>query len=78
MANYTPINNFAAKDSLPSGDANKKARGTDVQTELNAIAAAILTKANTDVAQTFNENVTFNGDVSLATVTNSSIDCGSY
>jgi hypothetical protein len=78
MANYTPITNFAAKDSLPSGDAAKKAKGTDIQAELNAIAAAILTKANTDVAQTFDENVTFNGDVSLSTVTDSSIDCGTY
>ena len=61
MANYTPINNFTAKDSLPSGDPNKKARGTDIQAELNAIAAAIVTKANVDVPQTFTEPVSFSG-----------------
>jgi hypothetical protein len=48
MANYTPINNFAAKDSLPPGDPLKRAKGTDVQDELNAIAAAIATKVGTD------------------------------
>lgn len=90
MANYTPINNFAAKDSLPQGDPNKKAKGTDIQTELSAIAAAIQTKANVDVPQTFTQNVTFNENVSVAknlsvagqsslgTVTASLIDCGTY
>ena len=84
MANYTPINNFTAKDSLPSGDPNKKAKGADVQAELNAIAAAITTKANVDVPQTFTENVSFSGpvsisgDTSLATVTSVDIDCGTY
>jgi len=90
MANYTPINNFAAKDSLPPGDPNKKAKGTDIQAELNGIAAAIQTKANVDVPQTFTQNVTFNenvsitndlsvtGQSSLGTVLASLVDCGTY
>lgn len=90
MANYTPVNNFAAKDGLPSGDPNKKAKGADIQAELSAIAAAVATKANVDVPQTFTENVTFSenvtisknlsvaGDTALETVTSSDIDCGTY
>jgi hypothetical protein len=75
MANYTPINNFTAKDSLPPGDAAKKAKGTDIQNELNAISAAIATKANTDGPQTFTNVVSFTNDV---TFTDAVIDCGTY
>lgn len=63
MANYTPITNFTAKDSLPSGDVNKKARGADIQAELNAIAAAIATKPDSSGG---------------ATVQDFTIDCGTY
>ena len=69
MANYTPINNFTAKDSLPPGDPLKRARGADIQAELNAIAAAIETKVSTDGPQTVNNSVTF---------TQVNIDCGTY
>ena len=69
MANYTPINNFTAKDALPPGDPLKRARGADIQAELNAIAAAIETKVSTDGPQTINNNVTF---------TQVNIDCGTY
>jgi hypothetical protein len=34
MSNYTKLVNFAAKDSLPSGDANKLVKGTEINTEL--------------------------------------------
>jgi hypothetical protein len=50
MANYAPITNFAVKDTLPPGDALKRAKGTDIQAELNAIAAAVATKIGTDLA----------------------------
>lgn len=69
MANYTPINNFTAKDSLPSGDPLKRAKGADIQAELNAIAAAIQTKMSTDADQTIDNSVTF---------TDVNIDCGTY
>lgn len=44
MANYSKINNFTAKDSLASGDANKRVRGTEFDAEFNAISSAIATK----------------------------------
>jgi len=71
MANYTPITNFALKDTLPAGDANKKAKGSDIQAELNAIAAAIQTKGD-------NNGGTFTGDVSFENIIASNIDCGTY
>jgi len=44
MANYTKTVNFAAKDSLSTGDANKVVKGTEIDTEFNNIATAIATK----------------------------------
>lgn len=46
MSDYTKTTDFAAKDSLPSGDANKIAKGSEVDTEFNNIETAIATKAN--------------------------------
>lgn len=46
MSNYTKTTNFTAKDSLTSGDANKIVRGSEFDTEFNAISAAIATKAD--------------------------------
>jgi hypothetical protein len=46
MSNYTKATNFASKDSLPVGDANKKVKGVEIDNEFNAIANAISTKAN--------------------------------
>ena len=37
MSNYTKATNFTAKDSLPSGDTNKVVRGSEFDTEFNAI-----------------------------------------
>jgi hypothetical protein len=45
MANYTRTQNFTVKDSLDTGDAEKIISGTDVDGELNAIAIAIASKA---------------------------------
>lgn len=44
MSDYTKATNFAIKDSLTSGDANKKVRGTEIDNEFNAIQTAIGTK----------------------------------
>lgn len=44
MSNYVRVNNFTAKDSLSSGDSNKKILGVDVDAELNAIVTAVATK----------------------------------
>jgi microcystin-dependent protein len=47
MTNYTKITNFAAKDSLSPGDANKKVKGSEIDAEFNAISTAVATKADT-------------------------------
>lgn len=48
MSNYTKATNFAAKDTLPSGNSGKIIKGTEIDTEYNAIASAISSKADTD------------------------------
>ena len=50
MSNYTKTTNFAAKDSLPSGNAAKIVKGTEIDTEFNNIATASATKANANNA----------------------------
>ena len=47
MSNYSKLTNFTAKDSLPTGDSAKLIKGTEIDSELVAISAAINTKANT-------------------------------
>ena len=46
MSNYSKLTNFTAKDSLPTGDSNKIIKGTEIDSEFVAIAAAITSKAN--------------------------------
>lgn len=46
MSNYTKTTDFAAKDSLPSGNAGKIVKGSEINTEFNDIATAVATKAN--------------------------------
>jgi hypothetical protein len=46
MSDYTKSTDFASKDSLPSGDAAKIVKGTEIDTEFNNIAVAIGTKAD--------------------------------
>ena len=48
MSNYTKATNFAQKDALSSGDPNKIIKGSEIDAEYNAIAAAIQSKANLD------------------------------
>ena len=43
MSNYTKATNFATKDTLPTGDSGKIVKGTEIDSEFNAIAAAIVT-----------------------------------
>ena len=77
MSNYTKTTDFAAKDSLPSGDSGKIIRGSEFETEFDDIATAIATKANT-ASPTFTgtvtiPNLTFTGSLSTGT-----IDGGTY
>ena len=46
MANYVKATNFATKDTLPTGDANKIVKGTEIDNEFNALAGAISSKAD--------------------------------
>lgn len=46
MSNYTKATNFATKDGLPSGNAGKIVKGTELDTEFNNIATAVATKAD--------------------------------
>jgi hypothetical protein len=46
MSDYTKSTDFASKDSLPSGNAGKIVKGTEIDTEFNNIAIAIATKAD--------------------------------
>jgi hypothetical protein len=62
MSNYTKSTNFATKDTLPSGDANKIVKGTEIDTEFNNIATAISTKPDS-------ASPTFTGNATLATAT---------
>tara|TARA_R110001606_G_scaffold365650_1_gene520567 strand:- start:780 stop:980 length:201 start_codon:yes stop_codon:yes gene_type:complete len=47
MSNYTKTTNFAAKDALASGNANKIVRGTEIDLEYTNIALAVNSKSNT-------------------------------
>jgi hypothetical protein len=57
MSNYTKTTNFAAKDSLPSGDPGKIIQGAEFNTEFDDIATAIATKSDT-ASPTFTGTVT--------------------
>jgi hypothetical protein len=46
MSNYTKATDFAVKDSLASGNPNKLVKGTEIDTEFNAIASAVNSKAD--------------------------------
>jgi len=47
MSNYTKATNFTAKDTLPTGNAGKIIKGTEIDVEFSAIASAISSKADT-------------------------------
>ena len=47
MSSYSKTVDFAAKDSLPSGNASKVVSGTEINTEFSNIETAVNSKANT-------------------------------
>jgi len=65
MANYTKGTNFATKDTLPTGDSGKIVKGTEIDSEFNAIASAISSKADT-------ASPTFTGTPAAPTATSGS------
>lgn len=48
MSNYTKATDFAVKDTLASGNPAKLVKGTEIDTEFNAIASAVNSKADKD------------------------------
>jgi hypothetical protein len=56
VSDYTKSTNFATKDTLSPGSALKIVRGTEIDTEFNAISTAIATKADT-AAPTFTTSI---------------------
>ena len=67
MSNYVKSTNFTAKDSLPTGDTNKVIRGSEFDTEFNAIATAVATKSDL-AGPTFTGTATFDGITATGTV----------
>jgi hypothetical protein len=65
MSNYVKAVDYASKDSLLSGDPGKIIRGTEIDTEYNAISVAVSTKADL-VSPTFTGTVA----AAAATITN--------
>jgi hypothetical protein len=77
MSNYTKLVDFAAKDSLPSGDAGKIIRGSEFETEFDNISTAIATKADTS-SPTFTGTVTIPALTFTGTLSTGTIDGGTY
>ena len=48
MSDYTKTTNFAAKDSLPSGNSGKIVKGSEIDTEFTNIQTAVATKLNSN------------------------------
>ena len=76
MSNYTKTTNFAAKDSLVSGNPAKVVRGTELNTEFDNIATAVATKANI-AGPTFTGTVTA-ADLTVSGTFTGTIDGGTY
>lgn len=77
MSSYTKLVNFAAKDSLPSGDAGKLVKGTEINTELTNIQTAVNSKAD-KASPTFTGTVTAAAVTVTGTLSAGTIDGGSY
>lgn len=89
MSNYTKTTNFTAKDSLPTGNSQKIVRGSEFDTEFNAIATAVATKADlagpaltgtaTAVNLTVSGTLTASGGITLTgALSGGSIDGGTF
>jgi hypothetical protein len=46
MSDYSKATDFAIKDSLLTGNPSKLVKGTEIDTEFNAIASAVNSKAD--------------------------------
>jgi len=76
LSNYVKSTNFATKDGLASGNPAKLIKGTEINTEFDAIASAVASKA--DAA-----NSTLTGTTTAAALTvtgtfTATVDGGTY
>lgn len=68
MSNYIKLVNYSVKDVLPTGNANKIIRGTELDAEFAAIAANMATKGegnNGTFTNTTLSNTTLNGNTTI-------------
>ena len=77
MSNYTKLTDFASKDALSCGDANKIIKGTEFETEFDNIATAIATKADL-ASPTFTGTVTIPALTFTGTLSTGTISGGTY
>lgn len=71
MSNYTKTTDFASKDSLSTGDAAKIVRGSEFETEFDAISTAIATKSDS-------AGPTFTGTLTFATISDGAISITAF
>lgn len=76
MSNYTKSTDFAVKDSLSTGNPSKLVKGTEIDTEFNAVQSAVNSKAD-------KANPTFTGTITAVNLTVSgtftaTVDGGTY
>jgi hypothetical protein len=76
VSNYTKSTDFAVKDSLSTGNPSKLVKGTEIDTEFNAIQSAVNSKAD-------KANPTFTGTITAVNLTVSgtftaTVDGGTY
>jgi hypothetical protein len=71
MSNYIKGTNFTVKDTLPTGNASKIVRGSEIDDELTAVASAVASKADS-------ANPTFTGTITISGTVEGTVDGGTY
>ena len=77
MTDYTKTVDFESKDALPTGNAGKLIKGTELDDEFDAIEVASATKAD-KASPTFTGTVTVPDVTVTGTVSGGTIDGGTY
>jgi hypothetical protein len=76
MSNYTKSTDFAVKDALATGNPSKLVKGTEIDTEFNAISSAVNSKAD-KAGPTFTGTLTA-ADITMSGSFTGTLDGGSY
>jgi hypothetical protein len=76
MSNYVKSTNFATKDSLASGNPAKLIKGTEINTEFDAIASAVASKA--DAANSILTGTTTAAALTVTGTFTATVDGGTY